>query len=172
MSNMLVGSSKSSKSGCRNSARANANLILQPPENSLVGRFCASKSKPKPTKMEAARAGALSASIETYPDHFCLPIHNDARKLESYSHRLIIYDRRKTYRNFLALYPYKSQSSSFFGFSTLNETGPVNKRRSPTLEDLSLSTFFEMLRILVNSRQNSSTWEDALPSEALTIRYY
>ena len=35
---MLVGSSRSSKSGLEKSARANANLILQPPENVFVAR--------------------------------------------------------------------------------------------------------------------------------------
>jgi hypothetical protein len=44
-------------------ARARASLILQPPENSLVGLLCISGEKPKPAKMILALAGALSDSI-------------------------------------------------------------------------------------------------------------
>lgn len=44
-------------------ARARANLIRQPPENSLVGRCCISDEKPRPFKIILALAGALSASI-------------------------------------------------------------------------------------------------------------
>ena len=44
-------------------ARARANLIRQPPENSLVGRCCISDEKPRPFKIILALAGALSASM-------------------------------------------------------------------------------------------------------------
>lgn len=44
-------------------ARASANLIRQPPENSLVGRCCISEEKPRPFKIMLALAGALSASM-------------------------------------------------------------------------------------------------------------
>jgi hypothetical protein len=58
MSNMLVGSSSSSRSGKQKSARASASLILQPPEKLFVGCFCISGVKPKPAKMTLARDGA------------------------------------------------------------------------------------------------------------------
>lgn len=60
---MFVGSSRSSKSGRENSARAKAKRIRHPPENVLVARACMSLLKPKPFKMTDARAGALSASM-------------------------------------------------------------------------------------------------------------
>ena len=44
-------------------ARARANLIRQPPENSLVGHCCISDEKPRPFKIILALAGALSASM-------------------------------------------------------------------------------------------------------------
>jgi len=63
MSNMLVGSSSSRRSGLEKSARASASLILHPPENSLVFLCCISVVKPNPFNMTLALAGALSASI-------------------------------------------------------------------------------------------------------------
>ena len=62
-SRWLVGSSSSSRSGSRNSARASATRIRQPPENSPTGRACAAASKPRPASTVAARAGALSAPM-------------------------------------------------------------------------------------------------------------
>lgn len=56
MSNMLVGSSNRSRSGFEKSARANANLILHPPENVLVARACISFVKPRPIKIIDALA--------------------------------------------------------------------------------------------------------------------
>lgn len=46
-----------------NNALASASLILQPPENSFVVRFCISEENPKPARMTDALAGALSASM-------------------------------------------------------------------------------------------------------------
>lgn len=46
-----------------NKARANASLILHPPENVFVALLCISVVNPKPLKIIEARAGALSASI-------------------------------------------------------------------------------------------------------------
>lgn len=63
MSNMLVGSSRSSKSGREKRALAKANLILQPPENVRVAFCCISLVKPKPFRIMEALAGALSASM-------------------------------------------------------------------------------------------------------------
>ncbi len=60
-SRWLVGSSSSSSSGSRNRARASATRMRQPPEYSPTGRACAAASKPRPSRMAAARAGALSA---------------------------------------------------------------------------------------------------------------
>lgn len=80
-SNMLVGSSRSSKSGRANKALASASLILQPPENSLlkiinlinvfnnfifcylVAFFCSSGLNPRPQRIFAALDTALSASM-------------------------------------------------------------------------------------------------------------
>lgn len=46
-----------------NSALAKASLILQPPENCLVGCVCIVELKPRPFKIIEAFAGALSASM-------------------------------------------------------------------------------------------------------------
>jgi hypothetical protein len=60
---MFEGSSRSSRSGSQNRARARASRILQPPENVLVGNCCLSDEKPRPARMVAARGSALSDSI-------------------------------------------------------------------------------------------------------------
>src|SRR5271170_6131999 len=62
-SNMFEGSSRSSRSGSQNRARARASRILQPPEKVLVGNCCLSGEKPRPARMVAARGSALSDSI-------------------------------------------------------------------------------------------------------------
>ncbi len=60
---MLVGSSSRSRSGRQKSALASANLIRQPPENTLVGEACMEEVNPRPERMTEAREGALSDSI-------------------------------------------------------------------------------------------------------------
>lgn len=66
-SSMLVGSSRSNRSGRENNARANAKRIRHPPENVLVALACILLLKPKPFKITDARAGALSESICSSP---------------------------------------------------------------------------------------------------------
>ena len=51
---MLVGSSNNKRSGSQKRARERAILIRQPPENSLVGRFCAVAENPNPAKIAEA----------------------------------------------------------------------------------------------------------------------
>lgn len=60
---MLSGSSSMRTSGLQNKARASEILILQPPENSLVGLFCSVVPKPRPAKIAEALLSALSLSI-------------------------------------------------------------------------------------------------------------
>ena len=61
----MVGSSRSRRSGWANSTAASATRMRQPPEKDDNGRACASKSKPRPARMRAARAGAACASMST-----------------------------------------------------------------------------------------------------------
>jgi len=51
---ILVGSSSNKTFGLENKAWAKDNLILQPPENALVGNFCSSCEKPKPERIVEA----------------------------------------------------------------------------------------------------------------------
>ena len=60
-SRWFVGSSRSIMVGLTKSARASAMRMRQPPENSLVRRFCISFVKPRPCRMLAARASVSSA---------------------------------------------------------------------------------------------------------------
>ncbi|KAH3681740.1 hypothetical protein WICPIJ_007299 [Wickerhamomyces pijperi] len=64
-SNILEGSSSNNKSGLQNKALARDNLILQPPEKEFVGFCWVSLVKPRPKRIEAALASALSDSIST-----------------------------------------------------------------------------------------------------------
>src|SRR5882757_8094895 len=59
------GSSRISRSGLLNSVPASATRMRQPPENSPQGRAWASLSKPRPCRIEAARAGAEAAPISS-----------------------------------------------------------------------------------------------------------
>lgn len=52
-------------SGFTNKALANANLILQPPENDFVCIFWSASEKPKPARSRPALAGPVSASMST-----------------------------------------------------------------------------------------------------------
>mmetsp|Transcript_6209 Transcript_6209/g.19205 ORF Transcript_6209/g.19205 Transcript_6209/m.19205 type:complete len:100 (-) Transcript_6209:675-974(-) len=62
-SRWLVGSSRSSRSGSTNSARARATRMRHPPENVFVGRRIIAASNERPDRIVAARASAPSASI-------------------------------------------------------------------------------------------------------------
>ena len=53
----------SSRSGAENSTAASATRIRQPPEKSEQGRDCSSASKPRPRRIEDARASADQASM-------------------------------------------------------------------------------------------------------------
>ncbi len=59
------GSSRIRRSGLLNSVPASATRMRQPPENSPQGRAWASLSKPRPCRIEAARAGAEAAPISS-----------------------------------------------------------------------------------------------------------
>ena len=55
--------SSNRRSGSQKRALASASLILQPPENVLVGYCCLSVENPRPARMLAALDSALSDSI-------------------------------------------------------------------------------------------------------------
>eukprot|EP00955_Chlamydomonas_euryale_P083682 363883-Chlamydomonas_euryale.AAC.1 len=57
-SRWLVGSSRSSRSGSTNSARARATRMRHPPENVFVGRRIIAASNERPDRIVAARASA------------------------------------------------------------------------------------------------------------------
>ena len=59
------GSSRIRRSGLLNSVPASATRMRQPPENSPQGRAWAALSKPRPCRIEAARAGAEAAPISS-----------------------------------------------------------------------------------------------------------
>ena len=54
----LVGSSRSSRSGCRRKSLASAMRICQPPENSLQGLSNSSTGKPRPARIWRAFASS------------------------------------------------------------------------------------------------------------------
>ena len=62
-SKWFVGSSSSKISGSTNKALARATLILQPPDNELIGLLSIAVVKPRPPKIAAAFDYALFASI-------------------------------------------------------------------------------------------------------------
>lgn len=66
ISNMFVGSSSNSKSGRQKRARAKASLILQPPEKLLVGCFCISVVKPRPSRITLALDVAWKITKDCY----------------------------------------------------------------------------------------------------------
>ncbi len=61
-SRWLVGSSRTSRHGSTNSARARAMRMRQPPEKSRVFLACMVLVKPRPCRIWPARAAAVSAS--------------------------------------------------------------------------------------------------------------
>ena len=62
MSRWFVGSSSSSSSGAMKSARASATRMRQPPENCFVIMPWRSREKPRPLRIDRARASAVAAS--------------------------------------------------------------------------------------------------------------
>ena len=59
----MVGSSSSKRSGSANSTAASATRIRQPPEKLFAGLSCAAASKPRPARIEAARAICLTTGV-------------------------------------------------------------------------------------------------------------
>ena len=66
MSKWFVGSSRSSKCGLTNSARASATRIRHPPDMSFVGRAIICCEKPRPWRIEPALASNVLGSAEAW----------------------------------------------------------------------------------------------------------